>query len=191
MKKVVVLLAEGFEEIEALSVVDILRRAGVVCHMCSIGEKMVSGAHKIKIEADLLFDETDFDDYDALVLPGGMPGSSYLRDDKRVIDIVKKYNKEGKIIGAICAAPIVLERAGIIDERVITSYPSEKETLKASRYVEELVAVDNNLITSRGPATALYFAYEILNKLGDCDEAVNLKEGMLLNFAESKIKSMS
>lgn len=188
MKKAVILFAEGFEEIEALSVVDILRRAGIVCDMCSIGGKVVSGAHKIKIEADLLFDETNFDEYDALILPGGMPGSAYLRDDKRVIEVVKKYNNEDKIIGAICAAPLVLERAEIIEGRKITSYPSEKETLKASKYVDDLVAVDNNLITSRGPATAFYFAYEILNKLGAKDEAANLKEGMLLNFVESKIK---
>ena len=184
MKKAVILLASGFEEIEALTIVDVLIRAGVRCDMCSIEGITVSGAHNIMVKADIQLSGTCFDEYDILVLPGGMPGSTNLRDNEEVIKVVRKMNSDNKIIAAICAAPIVLEKAGIIDGKRITSHPLVKAQLSGCIYVEEITTQDDNIITSRGPATALYFAFDILKKVGYAAKADELRKAMMLSFVE-------
>lgn len=177
MKKVCVLLAEGFEEIEALTVSDIMRRAKVECDLVSIGEKYVKSSHGLVIEADKIFDESM--EYDLVVLPGGMPGAANLRDDERVIRFIKNQNKSQKLIGAICAAPIVLGRADLTEDRDITSYPGYEDELPNCNYLEDAVVVDKNIITSRGPATAMEFSYKLLEKLGYSYEVGNISSGML------------
>ena len=173
MKKVLVFLAEGFETIEALSVVDVCNRAKVTCHACSLTEnRTVNSAHGTMVLCDKLISDNDLETYDAIVLPGGMPGATNLRD-----------NEENKIVAAICAAPIALAKAGVIEGKKVTSYPGFKEELGNVNYVEEdTVVVDGNIITSRGPATALVFGLEILKKLGYEKEAEEIREGMLINF---------
>ncbi|EKQ51168.1 MULTISPECIES: DJ-1 family glyoxalase III [unclassified Clostridium] len=178
MKKVCVLLATGFEEIEALTVSDIMRRADVACDLVSItGEKMVESSHGLVVQADKIFDENM--EYDLVVIPGGIPGATNLRDDERVIKFVKKQNKEGKLIGAICAGPIVLGRAGITEGINITSYPGYEDELPNCEYLEEAVVVDKNIITSRGPATAMTFAYKLLEVLGYQQKVEGISSGML------------
>lgn len=179
MKKTAVLLADGFEEIEALTVVDIMRRANVQCDMISIKNIEVVGAHNIKVTSDKILDNT-INGYDLLVLPGGMPGTTNLQKDKNVIQAVKKFNEEGKLVAAICAAPIVLAEAGIITGKKITSYPGFEDELKGCDYKEERVVVDGNIITSRGPATAMEFAYKLLEILKNKNYN-DLKKGMLYN----------
>lgn len=119
MKKVLVFLADGFEEIEALSVVDVLRRASLKCDLCSIKDEFVRGTHNIIIQSDCIIDNIDQDEYDAIILPGGLPGADNLLD-KRVKDIAIKFNDEGKIVAAICAAPQTLEQFGILDDKKCT-----------------------------------------------------------------------
>lgn len=132
---------------------------------------------------DKLISDNDLETYDAIVLPGGMPGSTNLRDNEKVQSLIKKYNKENKIIAAICAAPIALAKAGVIEGKKVTSYPGFKDELGNVNYVEEdTVVVDGNIITSRGPATALVFGLEILKELGYSKEAEEIREGMLINF---------
>ena len=114
------------------------------------------------------------------MLPGGMPGANNLRDNEEVIDLVKWFNDNKKIVAAICAAPIVLGKAGIIEGKKVTSYPGFEDELVKGSYLEEHVVVDGNIITSRGPATAMLFAYKILELL-QCDKWENLSEGMLFN----------
>lgn len=177
MKKVCILLAEGFEEIEALTVSDIMRRAEVTCDLVSIGGKQVKSSHGVTVEADRIFEENM--DYDLVVIPGGMPGATNLRDDERVIKFVKKQNKEGKLLGAICAGPIVLGRAGLTEGRNITSYPGYEDELPNCEYLEEAVVVDENIITSRGPATAMTFAYKLLEVLGYSHKVEGISSGML------------
>ncbi|MPQ42325.1 DJ-1 family glyoxalase III [Clostridium tarantellae] len=183
MKKVLVLLAEGFEILEALSVVDVCIRAGIKCDTCGIASNEVKSSHGIRIIADKVFNEGDLLSYDAIVLPGGMPGATNLRDDIRVLELVREYNSSGKIIAAVCAAPIVLAEAGIVSGKKITSYPGFNEQLGNCIYIKDkTVVVDENIITSRGPGTSLVFALEIIKQLGYEKEAVEIKEGMMINF---------
>lgn len=182
MKKLVVFVAEGFEEIEALTVVDVLRRAEVECDICSLKGEYISGAHDIVIKADINIDEIDGRQYDGLILPGGMPGAENLRTNLKVIEIVKDFCNSGKLTSAICAAPIVLEKAEVVNGRKITSYPSFKNKLGNCIYSEEPVVLDGNILTSRGPATALDFSYKILEFFGLFEELEQLKEGMLFNY---------
>lgn len=187
MKKAIVLLAKGFEEVEALTVVDVLRRGGVHCITCSIdGAEEVLGSHSIHVKANNLLEKVDVDKYDALVIPGGMPGASNLRDNERVIELVKKFNKENKIVAAICAGPIVLGRAEVLNGKNVTSYPGFEDQLGDVFYSKEIVVQDGNIITSRGPATAIHFAFKILENLEDMKVVENLKEAMLLNLVENR-----
>lgn len=187
MKKAVVFLADGFEEIEALTVVDVLRRGKIVCDICSLNEINVQGAHNINVNSNKLIQKLNIDEYDALILPGGMPGATTLRDSNKIIEWVKKFNEEGKIIGAICAAPIVLGKAEIIKDRKITSYPGFEGELKQGKYCCDIVVEDDNIITSRGPATAMYFALKIVEKLQGENIKKELKKEMMLNFTEEKL----
>lgn len=179
MKKTFILLADGFEEIEALTVVDILRRCGIVCDICSIDGFEVAGSHRILVVADMLLGEMDFNSYDAIILPGGMPGARNLKLDKRVIGLVKEFYNTGKLVAAICAAPIVLKEAGITDGKTLTSYPDYKSEFKNSDYTDKNVVQDGNIITSRGPSTAMDFAFKIAGNIVEPDIVKKVKSGML------------
>ena len=175
MAKVAVILANGFEEIEALTVVDVLRRANISCDMVGF-EEQVTGSHDIQVTADRIFDG-DLSDYDLLVLPGGLPGSANLRDNQALISEIQAFNQEGKKISAICAAPIALHQAGVLKDKHFTCYDGVQENITDGIYQKETVVVDGNLTTSRGPSTALAFAYELVDQLGG--DAESLRVGML------------
>lgn len=175
MAKVAVILADGFEEIEALTVVDVLRRANITCHMVGF-EAQVTGSHAIQVQADRVFDG-DLSDYDMIVLPGGMPGSAHLRDNEQLIAELQKCEQVGKKIAAICAAPIVLNRASLLKDKEFTCYDGVQEQIADGHYRKETVVVDGQLTTSRGPATALAFAYNLVEQLGG--DANGLREAML------------
>lgn len=183
--KVIVFLADGFEEVEALTVVDYLRRLdkNLVETVAIGGRREVVGAHEIRVLADKLIDEIDsLEDYMGLVIPGGLPGATNLRDSERVIEIVKEMNEEGKMLGAICAGPIVLARAGVIEGKKITSFPGFEADLSHGEYLEENVVVDGNIISSRGPALAVEFALEIINYLLGGESVVELREDILYEY---------
>ena len=175
MPKVAVILANGFEEIEALTVVDVMRRANITCHMVGFEDK-VTGSHAIQVQADRVFDG-NLSEYDMIVLPGGMPGSAHLRDNESLISELQKCNQGGKKLAAICAAPIALNRAGLLEGRIFTCYDGVQEQIANGHYHKETVVVDGNIITSRGPATALAFAYHLVETLGG--DAESLRNGML------------
>ncbi|WP_434796724.1 DJ-1 family glyoxalase III [Terrisporobacter vanillatitrophus] len=182
MKKVLVLLADGFEEIEALSVVDVLRRGNIDCKMCSIKDEYVKGTHNIVVQSDCNIKDIDSNDYDAVVLPGGLPGAENLKANC-VKELITNMNKNKKIVAAICAAPETLEYFNVLEGKKCTSYPGFIQDKEKVNYVEdEAVVIDDNIITSRGPATALTFALTILEELGCINEMEDIKEGMLVNF---------
>ncbi|NFE68632.1 DJ-1/PfpI family protein [Clostridium sporogenes] len=182
MTKILVFIAEGFEEIEALTVVDVLRRANIQCDMCSISSnKEIKGAHNILVNVDKTLEEIKSNEYNALVIPGGMPGATNLRDNNKLINLVKEFNRDKKLIAAICAGPIVLSKANIIKGKEVTSYPGFEEDLKEGLYKEDLVVQDGNIITSRGPSAAMYFAFKILENFKK-DSVKEIKEDMLLHL---------
>ncbi|MBC3887426.1 DJ-1 family protein [Acetobacterium paludosum] len=182
MMNVIIFLAAGFEEVEALTVVDYLRRVKqITVHMISIGDTLqVSGSHHIEVKADKQIDElSKIDSYEAVIIPGGMPGAANLRDDQRVVKIVREMNEAGKLVAAICAGPIVLEKAKIIDGKKVTSYPGFEKDLPNSIYQEDAVVKDGNIITSRGPGKAVDFALEIVTVLAGEKEAESLRKNIL------------
>ena len=181
MKKVAVLLAEGFEEIEALTVVDILRRAAIHCDCVSISDKKeIKGAHDIIIKSDKNISE-EILSYDMIVLPGGVLGAENLSNSETVLHTIRLFMKnDEKYVAAICASPaVVLSKIDLIKEKNITSYPGKdyEEILKNANYKNETVVQDGNLITSRGPATTMAFAYKLVDVLGK--DSSKLKKGML------------
>ncbi len=175
--KVAVLLAEGFETIEALTTVDVLRRAGVECSTFGTKSLEVTTSHSVTVKADKVLSDEIYN-YDIVVLPGGMPGSVNLRDDENVNEIVKKFYDEDKIVAAICAGPITFGKLGIVNGKNATCYPGFDDKLVGCNYKEELVVVDGNIITGRGPAAAIQFAFEILNQAAP-DKVNQIKSAML------------
>lgn len=183
MKKVAILLADGFEEIEALTPKDVLNRANFECDLVSINEdKYVKSTHKVTIVADkVLNEQEDLSQYDMIVLPGGMPGAKYLSENEKVIKAIKEFNENNKFIAAICAAPaLVLSKAGIVKNKKVTSYPGMDNFLTDAIYQEDAVVQDENIITSRGPATAMQFAFKLVEVLGESSEGIS--NGMLYNY---------
>lgn len=179
--KVILFLADGFEEVEALTTVDYLRRVDIKVDTVAITkDKKVKGAHEIEVMADLSIDELEnIEAYDGVVLPGGMPGAANLRDHAKVIETVKTLNKKEKLVAAICAAPIVLARAEIITGKELTAYPGFEEELAKGNYINKGVVLDGNIITGRGPAYAVNFAIEIVRYLLDDSKAEFLMKDIL------------
>lgn len=182
MNKILIPLAEGFEEIEAITNIDILRRAGLEVETASLGDLAVTGGHNIIINADKLIDEVKAQELAGIVLPGGMPGAAHLRDDERIVSLIQELAKREALIAAICAAPIVLEEAGLLSDRVVTSYPGFEEELESCNYLQDRVVVDGNIITGRGPGVAVEFALKLVEYLVDNKKVEELKATMLTNF---------
>lgn len=165
MKRVLVPLAEGFEELEAVTVIDILRRAGVEVVVASLAGSPVTGSHGIRLAADTPLAALVEQDFDMIALPGGMPGAEHLRKDPRIADIARRLAANGRPVAAICAAPMVLAAAGLLDGRRATSYPGFLAQAAKTTVTDEAVVVDGGIITSRGPGTALDFALQLVETL--------------------------
>ena len=179
MAKVYQFMANGFEDIEALIPVDVLRRGGVDIKTVSItGSPMVESAHGVKMMADLTFEEADLSDADLLMLPGGMPGASNLNAHEGVKAALLKQNAKGKRIAAICAAPLVLGGLGLLRGKQATCYPGFEQTLEGAEYTADLYTIDGNITTGEGPAAALPYAYSLRGQLTDDDTAYGVAEGM-------------
>ncbi|MCI6161763.1 MAG: DJ-1/PfpI family protein [Prevotellaceae bacterium] len=179
MAKVYQFMANGFEDIEALIPVDVLRRGGVEILTVSItGESVVESAHGVRIQADMVFEDADFSDADLLMLPGGMPGATNLNGHEGVKGALLAQHKAGKKIAAICAAPLVLGGLGLLRGKRATCYPGFEDTLEGAEYTAELYTVDGNITTGEGPAAALPYAYTLLAALTDKETADSVAEGM-------------
>lgn len=180
MKKLGVFMADGCEEIEALTVVDIARRAGVEVAMISVsGKKEVKGAHDIVFQSDIPADFVDYDMFDGIVLPGGMPGTLNLGQNHYVQETIATYAAGGKLVAAICAAPSVLGMAGLLKGKKACCYPGFEEQLFGAEVCQEPVVRDGNIITSRGMGTAIPFALEIVSYLVDEKKAEELSQGII------------
>jgi protein deglycase len=165
MKRVLVPLAEGFEELEAVTIIDVLRRAGIEVAVASLGESPVAGSHGIRIAADTPLAALIEQDFDMIAMPGGMPGADHLKKDPRIAEMLRRLREQGKPVAAICAAPMVLAAAGVLDGRRATSYPGFLKGAQQTTVVDEAVVSDGGVITSRGPGTALDFALALVAEL--------------------------
>ncbi len=154
-------LANGFEETEAIGCLDVLRRAGIEAKTVTIGEKQVTGSHGVAIEADMNADDLDFDAIDGVILPGGMPGTTNLQADERVISAVEFCAENGKLVAAICAAPMILGQLGILKGKKAVCYPGFEEHLEGAEVDLSFVAIDGNIITARGAGASMLFGARI------------------------------
>ncbi len=181
MDQVALVLAEGFEEIEAIAVIDILRRADIPVTTYSLAQRMVKGSHGIAIEADALIDEALKSQFKMVILPGG-PAVETLKKDSRVGALLEKQIGKDKYIGAICAAPTVLAEFGMLKGRSVTGYPGTEVRLRAAEanVMMSKVVVDEQLITSRGPGTSLEFALELVTVLKGAAKSEWLREKLAL-----------
>jgi len=187
MAKALVLLAEGFEEIEGVTIIDILRRGGVEVNSAYLDDEfatnLVVGANGIVVEADMPLKTVLIDEYDIVVLPGGWGGTNRLAENKLVQEILKEFKAKGKWLAAMCAAPYALHVAGVLSKKY-TCYPGVEEQIRPEDRVDEIVVVDEQVITSQGPGTAICFALEIVRQLNGEENFKMVKEGTLAFYCQ-------
>ena len=180
MNQIAVFFAKGYEEIEALTVVDICRRCGLTVDMISVTEEMqVEGSHGIVVGMDKNFEQVDFEKYDMLVLPGGMPGTRNLEAHEGLMAQVDAFYAAGKYIGAICAAPSIFGHRGILKGRKACSYPGFESHLEGAEVTTEAVAVSDKVITSRGMGTAIDFALAIAEVFCGAEKAEEMAKSII------------
>ena len=180
-KKIAIHLADGFEEIEAISIIDVLRRADIEVIVVSVTGKLeVSGAHHIKILADTLFEEVDYNDLFMIVLPGGMPGAANLDAHVGLKNKIKQFNEQNRPLAAICAAPMVLGNLGILQGKKAVCYPGFEKYLKDAEVLTVPVVESGNVITGRGIGTALEFALLIVEKAVSSEKAKLIAKQILV-----------
>ncbi|MFY9271029.1 MAG: DJ-1 family glyoxalase III [Candidatus Manganitrophaceae bacterium] len=186
MKKLLIIIAPGFEEIEAVTVIDILRRAGIAVTVAGTVEGPISGARKVTLLADCSIDAVSGAGFDMIVLPGGQPGTSHLGKDERVKRILEEALSAKKYISAICAAPSILASAGYLAGKKATSHPSVRAEMSKKMgkregidYSEARVVVDGNWVTSRSPGTAMEFAFELVRLLVGEEKVKEVNEGVM------------
>jgi 4-methyl-5(b-hydroxyethyl)-thiazole monophosphate biosynthesis len=182
MNNVYVFLAEGFEEIEALAPVDVMRRAGLEVTLVSVTDKLVvNGAHGIAVGADALFSDVDYADADLLFLPGGLPGATNLEAHEGLAQLLVNKAQEGILVSAICAAPLVLGGLGLLNGKRATCYPGFENTMQGACYTAEKVTRDGNVFTACGPAAAWDLGFAFVEHFCGAEKAAQLREGMQFN----------
>jgi len=181
MKKAFIFFAEGFEETEGIATMDVMLRGGLDVTSVSItGNLLVTGAHRIAVKADTLFENADLSSGDILVLPGGMPGASNLNAHAGLKKALEQYAASGKKIAAICAAPLVFGGLGLLQGKKATAYPGFESTLKGATYINSPTVKDGNIITGRGPGFAFNFGLAIVEELLGKAKADETAQGLLL-----------
>lgn len=179
MAKIIIPISNGFEEIEAITIIDVCRRADIEVTIAGVEDLQITGAHGIKIISDTTIDNISSNDFDMIVLPGGLPNAFTLAENEKVQSLLKEFKEKKRKIGAICAAPYALHTAGVLNEN-FTCYPSFENKIKIDGYHKnDAIVIDNDVITSQGPATAMAFALEIVNILCEEEIYLNVKNGLL------------
>jgi len=188
MASVLLPLAQGFEEVEAVALVDVLRRGGIAVRLAVVNQhndnNLVLGANGITIQADTTIENINSEEFDMILLPGGWEGTYTLADDETVQSILKEFKSQEKTIGSICAAAYALKKADVLGDNY-TCYPAASDEVDHEGYRDDkAVVIDGNIMTSRGPGTALCFGLEIVKRFSGEESYRAVKEGMLLDFCE-------
>ena len=182
MSEVCMFFGTGYEEVEALAAVDVMRRAGVEVDMVSItGEKYVTSSHKVTVEMDCLFEDVNFENVKMIVLPGGMPGTTNLEACVPLMEQVEKFYEQGKMIAAICAAPSILGHRGMLKGRNACCYPSYESHVEGAEVTKNSCEVSDHIITARGMGCAVDFGLAIVEKLKGTEEAERIAESIIYN----------
>ena len=176
MPNALIILAPGFEEVEAITIIDLLRRATIDVTVAGLVQDYVEGSHKITIKTDEYYKNVDPENFDILILPGGQPGTNNLKADKTILEWIRKRHQSGKKLAAICAAPTVMYAAGILKGIKVTSFPSEEKVFDPENYLHDNVVVDGNIITSRGVGTAIEFSLALVSILREPETAEDLRK---------------
>lgn len=179
MSTALVPLAEGFEEIEAITIIDVLRRGGVDVVTVGLDSAIVTGSHGITVMADQILEHINSEQFDLIVLPGG-PGTYKLKEDGRIAEILKQQVAADKLVAAVCAAPVVLSAAGLLKGKRVTSFPSVQKDLEVAEYLTFPVVVDGKLVTSRGPGTVMAFALKLVELMQGQETASKLASDMIV-----------
>jgi 4-methyl-5(b-hydroxyethyl)-thiazole monophosphate biosynthesis len=179
VKTVLVLFAQGSEELETVTVVNILRRGGITVTLAGLSAGALRGSRGVTITPDITLDEVLHDSFDMIVLPGGQPGSNHLKTDARVLELVKTTAQQGRYVAAICAAPMVLATAGLLDGKQATCYPGSLNGFASIHLKTAAVVEDGNLITSRGPGTAMDFALTLVECLAGSAKRQEVEAGLV------------
>lgn len=180
MKNALVPIAQGVEEMEAVIIIDVFRRAGWKVVAAGLDEDIVTASRGVRIATDCAWDNISPADFDILALPGGAKGTEALCSDRRILDAVASFHEEGKLVGAICAAPLVLHRAGILSGRTITSHPSVASRLSGAVWLDAPVITDGNIVTGKGAGTTFEFALTILRLAGAGQAATEIATAVCL-----------
>lgn len=181
MARVLIPLAQGCEELEAVTLIDLLRRANITVITASLTEqRQIKASRGVQLVADVMLEDIMLDDFDMIVLPGGQPGTDHLNDDPRIHAILKRLVQADKAIAAICAAPLVLASAGLLEGKSATCYPGvlTKNDWSNISVKEDAVVIDGNVLTSKGPGTAIDFALAIIEYLVDKPTRINVEAGL-------------
>jgi 4-methyl-5(b-hydroxyethyl)-thiazole monophosphate biosynthesis len=180
-KQVLVTIADGIEEIEAVCIIDVLRRAGAEVTVASVDNLQVTASRSVKLVADSPIKDCVDKTYDLIALPGGMPGAEHLRDSRELIEMLKQQKQEGRLYGAICASPVVvLQHHHLLDGRKATTHPSFSNRLENREEIDSRVVVDGNCVTSRGPGTAIEFSLKLVEILYGKEKASEVAERMVM-----------
>lgn len=189
MKDLIVLLAEGFEEVEALTVLDMARRANLICDLVSTEkELLVLSSHNVKIKADKLLEDINPNDYKALYIPGGLPGAVNLSENKKVLNLIKDFYEDGKLVCAICAGPIALDKAGLLKDKNFTCFPGFQENLSIKNPKDLPICIDDNIVTAMGPGLAIAMGMKIVELLKNKAEMEKMAQGFLIPKLRQFIK---
>ncbi|MGE4400031.1 MAG: DJ-1 family glyoxalase III [Campylobacterales bacterium] len=180
-KKVLMPFADGFEEIEMVALVDTMRRGGIEVVTAGVDAKAPVGAHGVSVVADASIGGVTADGFDMIVLPGGYKNTMTLAENAQVQALIKEFDVKGKLVSAICAAPIALDRAGVLKDEY-TCYPGVPDAIKSSKFIEKTIVESGNVLTSRGPGTAICFGLYIVEKLVGKETAETVKEAMIASY---------
>ena len=179
--KVLVPIANGSEEIEAVCIIDILRRAGAEVTVASVHDLQITASRGLRVVADKLLEECVNETYDLIALPGGIPGAEHLRDTPQLIEMLKRQRAQGRLFAAICASPaVVLQHHGLLENRQVTGHPAFVDRLENKQAIESRTVVDGNCITSRGPGTAIEFALKLVEALYGSEKMLEVGGPMVL-----------
>ncbi|MGK2926456.1 MAG: DJ-1 family glyoxalase III [Lysobacterales bacterium] len=179
MTRVLVPLADGCEELEAVTIIDLLRRAGIEVVVAGLRDGTVTASRGVRIQPDMSLDEALLKEYDMVALPGGLPGADHLAADHRITDLLKRMNDAGRFVGAVCAAPKALARSGVLQGRTATAFPGVLQQEGHRDISADAVIRDGTVITSRGPGTAMDFALELIEALAGREARAKVEKGLV------------